>query len=193
MRSERAGHTLQTTALVHEAYLRLIDARRVQWQNRTHFFGIAAQLMRRILVDFAREQNRPIAAIINSHWHLDHVGGNPRLRAEFPGILASLVQGCLDWQQHGLNPPSEVLVATEKYRDEMDVLGDFFAERCVQNPTAKAKAGDLYREYTAWSQGRGDEPLSQRMFGVCLGERGFQRDKDSKGMRWWHGVGLKEG
>jgi RNA polymerase sigma factor (TIGR02999 family) len=54
MRSERAGHTLQTTALINEAYLRLIDARQVQWQNRLHFFGIAAQLMRRILVDFAR-------------------------------------------------------------------------------------------------------------------------------------------
>jgi RNA polymerase sigma factor (TIGR02999 family) len=56
MRRERPGHTLQTTALVNEAYLRLIDARQVQWQNRAHFLGIAAQLMRRILVDFARER-----------------------------------------------------------------------------------------------------------------------------------------
>jgi len=48
---------LQTTALVNEAYLRLIDARRVQWQNRAHFFAIAARLMRRILVDYARAQN----------------------------------------------------------------------------------------------------------------------------------------
>ena len=57
MRDERAGHMLQTTALVNEAYLRLIDARRTGWQNRAHFFGIAARLMRRILVDFARERN----------------------------------------------------------------------------------------------------------------------------------------
>ena len=54
MRRERAGHTLQTTALVNEAYLRLIDADCVHWQNRAHFFAISAQLMRRILVDFAR-------------------------------------------------------------------------------------------------------------------------------------------
>src|ERR1043166_9050715 len=54
---ERAGHTLQTTALVNEAYLRLIDASRVQWQNRAHFFAISAQLMRRILVDHARAHN----------------------------------------------------------------------------------------------------------------------------------------
>ena len=54
LRHERAGHTLQTTALVHEAYLRLVDQRDVRWQNRAHFYAIAAQLMRRILVDHAR-------------------------------------------------------------------------------------------------------------------------------------------
>ena len=54
MFGERAGHTLQTTALVNEAYLRLVNSRRVNWQNRAHFFAISAQLMRRILVDHAR-------------------------------------------------------------------------------------------------------------------------------------------
>jgi RNA polymerase sigma factor (TIGR02999 family) len=56
MRNQRADHTLQTTALVNEAYLRLIDSSRVKWQNRTHFFAISAQLMRRVLVDFARQR-----------------------------------------------------------------------------------------------------------------------------------------
>lgn len=54
MGGERAGHTLQTTALVNEAYVRLIDWKNVRWQSRAHFFGVSAQLMRRILVDFAR-------------------------------------------------------------------------------------------------------------------------------------------
>jgi RNA polymerase sigma factor (TIGR02999 family) len=54
LRRERADHTLQPTALVHEAFLKLVDQRDVRWQNRAHFFGIAAQLMRRILVDHAR-------------------------------------------------------------------------------------------------------------------------------------------
>ena len=54
MRREHAGHTLQTSALVNEAYLRLVDARGVRWQNRAHFFAVSAQIMRRILVDFAR-------------------------------------------------------------------------------------------------------------------------------------------
>jgi len=56
MRRERADHTLQTTAIVNEVYMRLIDARNVRWQNRAHFFAISAQLMRRILVDFARRR-----------------------------------------------------------------------------------------------------------------------------------------
>src|SRR5262245_31347072 len=57
MRGERPGHTLQTSALVNEAYLRLIDWKNVRWQNRAHFFGVSAQLMRRILVDFARARD----------------------------------------------------------------------------------------------------------------------------------------
>jgi RNA polymerase sigma factor (TIGR02999 family) len=56
MRRERPGHLLQTSALVNEAYVRLIDWKNVRWQNRAHFFGVAAQLMRRILVDFARDR-----------------------------------------------------------------------------------------------------------------------------------------
>lgn len=56
MRAERGDHTLQPTALVHEAYMRLVDQRNASWQNRSHFFGIAAQAMRRILVDHARRK-----------------------------------------------------------------------------------------------------------------------------------------
>ena len=58
LRKERQGHTLQTTALINEAYLKLIDQRAVNWESRTHFFAIAAQAMRRILVDYARTTHR---------------------------------------------------------------------------------------------------------------------------------------
>jgi RNA polymerase sigma factor (TIGR02999 family) len=54
LRQERSGHTLQSTALVHEAYMKLVGQNNVRWQNRAHFFGIAAQMIRRILVDYAR-------------------------------------------------------------------------------------------------------------------------------------------
>ena len=58
LRRERANHTLQTTALIHEAYLKLIDQREVNWESRTHFFAVAANMMRRILVDHARTKHR---------------------------------------------------------------------------------------------------------------------------------------
>jgi RNA polymerase sigma-70 factor, ECF subfamily len=58
MRRERSDHTLQATALVHEAYLKLVEQRSVDWQGRAHFFGIAAQIMRRILIDYARSHLR---------------------------------------------------------------------------------------------------------------------------------------
>src|SRR5215467_11992518 len=58
MRRERPDHLLQTSALINEAYVRLIDWKAVRWQNRAHFFGVAAQMMRRILVDFARQRPR---------------------------------------------------------------------------------------------------------------------------------------
>ena len=57
MAGEQPGQTLQTTALVHEVYLRLVDANDIDWQNRAHFFGLCARLMRRILIDFARSRN----------------------------------------------------------------------------------------------------------------------------------------
>lgn len=56
LRRERAGHTLNATALVHEAYLKLVDQSRVSWQNRAHFMGVAAQAMRRILINYARDR-----------------------------------------------------------------------------------------------------------------------------------------
>src|SRR5258706_8221076 len=58
LRRERQDHTLQPTALVNEAYMRLVDQKQVEWQNRAHFVGVAAQMMRRILVDHAKSHNR---------------------------------------------------------------------------------------------------------------------------------------
>ncbi len=65
MRRERDGHTLQTSALVNEAYVRLIDWKTARWENRAHFFGVSAQLMRRILVDFARKRPKIDKKVVN--------------------------------------------------------------------------------------------------------------------------------
>jgi RNA polymerase sigma factor (TIGR02999 family) len=73
MRRENPGHTLQTSALVNEAYLKLIDQREVRWQNRAHFFALASQLMRRILLDHARSQRRAKRGGDAIHMNLDDV------------------------------------------------------------------------------------------------------------------------
>jgi len=78
MRGERPGHSLQTTALVNEAYMRLVDYKGMQWQNRAHFFAVSAQLMRRILVEHARRHNLKRGAGVQ-HVSLDEtaiVGGD---------------------------------------------------------------------------------------------------------------------
>jgi RNA polymerase sigma factor (TIGR02999 family) len=78
MRRERPGHTLQTTALINEAYMRLVDTQKVPWKDRSHFFGIAAGIMRRILVDFARSRNFQKRGGQASHLQLDgEVGITP--------------------------------------------------------------------------------------------------------------------
>jgi RNA polymerase sigma factor (TIGR02999 family) len=71
MRDERPNHPLQTTALVHEAYLRLIDVERVDWESRTHFFAVSARIMRRILVEAARRRNAGKRGGDASHVALD--------------------------------------------------------------------------------------------------------------------------
>src|ERR1700730_9145994 len=84
LRVERRDHTLQPTALVHEAYLRLVDQRSVNWRNRAHFFGIAAQMMRRILVDHARRRRaakRDASRMRSRTSENGEVGGDPELLA----------------------------------------------------------------------------------------------------------------
>jgi RNA polymerase sigma-70 factor, ECF subfamily len=81
MSHERDGHTLQPTALVNEAFLRLIDQTRVNWQNRAHFFGIAAQLMRRILLDYARAHKTEKRGGVVKRLSLDEVAILPAQRA----------------------------------------------------------------------------------------------------------------
>jgi RNA polymerase sigma factor (TIGR02999 family) len=77
MRQERPSHSLQTTALVNEAYMRLVDYKRMQWQNRAHFFAVSAQLMRRILVEHARRHN------------LKRGGGMPHVSLDESAIVAA--------------------------------------------------------------------------------------------------------
>lgn len=111
-----------------------------------------------------------------------------RLRDEYPGILAWAVQGCLEWQRKGLNPPPEVLAATEEYKSEMDLIGKWIEECCLTTPHATAKASGLYGSYKRWVEDNGGFPLSSTKFGLKLGERGFAKEKS--GTVVYRGIGL---
>ena len=93
LQSERAGHTLQTNALVNEAYLRLVDADRVQWQNRAHFLAISARLMRQILVDHARRHSYQKRGANAPMVSLDWVAGaTPPLDYDLSSVDDALVE-----------------------------------------------------------------------------------------------------
>ncbi len=110
------------------------------------------------------------------------------LKAEYPGILARCVRGCLDWQKGGLRVPSAVEDATAKYRKEQDQLGDFLADECTQSPELRAKAGATYQRYRQKLQHLGEEPMSLTKFGSAMKERGFE--KTESGGIWYLGIGL---
>jgi putative DNA primase/helicase len=113
-----------------------------------------------------------------------------KLRAELPGILAWAVGGCLSWQMHGLGLPKAIKQATDAYREEMDVLGEWLADCCVISPHVTASSGDLYRSYGRWCEANAEKPLTRKPFASRLVERGFVAEKGTHGARFWRGVGL---
>jgi putative DNA primase/helicase len=79
-----------------------------------------------------------------------------KLRDELPGILAWAVEGCLEWRREGLQAPEEVRRATAGYRSEMDVLGDFLADRCFRGERLQVGKDELYKAYQMWSEEAGE-------------------------------------
>jgi P4 family phage/plasmid primase-like protien len=117
-----------------------------------------------------------------------------KLRAELPGILRWAVEGCLEWQEHGLGIPEEVRKATADYQAEMDVLGDFLAEHCITtDPQAYVAASALYSAYTRWCETANEVPLRHKAFGMRLSERGCRSDRTTTRpqVRIWRGIRLR--
>jgi len=116
------------------------------------------------------------------------------LRGEYPGILTWMVDGCLEWQRRGLEPPQSVRAATEQYRAESDPVADFLKERCSTGANATARAGQLYIAYQSWALKQGlkeREQLSATRFGRLMGQR-FPKDSDREGT-FYQGVALRSG
>lgn len=115
-----------------------------------------------------------------------------RLRGEYPALLAWAVQGCLDWQREGLGAPPEVVMATEEYRREQDLLADFLEDVCIWAPQAFIGKGELYAAYLEWCTDNGSRPIGQKLFSKRIAERGIFDKKGNHGKRLWLGLRLRE-
>ncbi|QLI78221.1 phage/plasmid primase, P4 family [Bacillus pumilus] len=115
-----------------------------------------------------------------------------KLAAEMPGILRWAVEGCLKWQKEGLKEPEVIRKATEGYREDMDILGPFLAERCVIHPASKVESKEIYKEYKNWCYENDDVELKNRAFYRQLEIRGFKKETGAKNKLFFMGIGLQK-
>ncbi|EFV70127.1 Gp60 protein [Bacillus sp. BT1B_CT2] len=115
-----------------------------------------------------------------------------KLAAEMPGILRWAVEGCLKWQKEGLGEPEAIKKATEGYREDMDILGPFMQERCVQHPSAKIEAKELYKDYKNWCFENDEIELKNRAFYRQIEIRGFKKENGAKNKVFFYGIGLNK-
>lgn len=113
-----------------------------------------------------------------------------KLRSELAGILNWAIEGCLAWQQQGLNPPEAVKVATREYRQESDVISRFVEDECIVREGQSIGATALYNAFVGWCRINGEPSMTQTAFGRRLPQLGFKKDASS-GWVVYHGIGLR--
>jgi putative DNA primase/helicase len=113
-----------------------------------------------------------------------------KLKAELPGILRWAAEGTREWREAGLNPPQQVLAAVNEYREEMDTVGHWIEECCIQGNEHQTQSSILYRSYKFWCLENGHHPMSQTRFGTSLSERGLKKIK--AGVVYWHSLKLRQ-
>lgn len=111
-----------------------------------------------------------------------------KLVKEAPGILNWMLEGCLLWQKEGLNEPSEIQTATDEYKQEMDIMAEFFSKHCIAEPGSSIKGKWLRLVYMAWCEISGQKPLSHIALAQAIQERGFGKKREADGMVY---VGLR--
>ena len=104
-----------------------------------------------------------------------------KLKAEWPGILRWAINGCLEWQRIGLQPPKSVLDATDEYLSEEDAIARWLLECCQLDPAARSQSSMLWDSYRAWATFAGEFAGTQKRFSQTLEDRGFQKDHDRNG------------
>lgn len=113
-----------------------------------------------------------------------------KLQKELPGILRWIVEGCLEWQRGGLNPPEAVTAATQEYKTSQDVVGDFLVDRCIDQEHAETTTASLYEAYLEWCMGAGENPWTKKRIGARLEALGYEPGRN-KTTRYWRGIQLK--
>jgi putative DNA primase/helicase len=103
---------------------------------------------------------------------------------EKSGILNRLIEGVLCWKQEGLKVPAIITSATDEYRGEMDVIGNFLKECCVQRPGVTIRARELFQVYQDWCDENNEMATSERMFGLRLKELGMAQKRTSEARFW---------
>jgi putative DNA primase/helicase len=120
-----------------------------------------------------------------------------KLRDELAGVFAWMVEGCLEWQEHGLEEPKTVTDATKQYREEMDTLASFLDEVCVVGSGHRVLAEQLYQRYAMWCDKSGERKDPKKTFVARLKERGFNHERETagvnKGRYVWRRIGLRSG
>jgi putative DNA primase/helicase len=113
-----------------------------------------------------------------------------KLREEASGILNWLLEGTARWRREGLIAPAAILNATDEYRGEMDVIGNFLKERCIQKPEISIRIRELFKAYSGWCDENNEHSVSERFFGLHLKEMGFEQTRTSEA-RFWRGLALR--
>src|SRR5215469_2592722 len=115
-----------------------------------------------------------------------------KLLPERSGILNWLIEGALMWQKEGLKPPNIIINATNEYRCEMDVIGNFIRERCDQKSGLEIRARELFKCYQDWCDENNEHAVSERFLGLRLKELGFEQRRSNDG-RYWQNIGVRPG
>jgi putative DNA primase/helicase len=113
-----------------------------------------------------------------------------KLREEASGILNWLLEGTARWRRERLQVPVAILNATEEYRGEMDVIGNFLKECCIQKPEVSIRIRELFKAYSDWCDENNEHSVSERFFGLHLKEMGFEQSRTSEA-RFWSGLALR--
>ena len=117
-----------------------------------------------------------------------------KLRAEWPGILRWMIEGCLEWQEKGLAPPETVRAATASYLDNQDLFSQWLEEKCDAEPGNEHKtatSADLFASWAAYAKAAGDRAGTRKSFARMLERRHFEPYRQTGGVRAWRGIRLK--